>query len=152
MNHVWFLDMMCFIAAKKREKQRETAKNRHRSMKRKTFEFGKHHHYHSLSFSVLDFVTVRKRKIFMLEWSSGQCMNSRCSMSSQTVENGFSRRYTTFINKSMVWKGKHEGEKLNNIFSPENSCQLEQYHAKTVTSVSWKLGDNRFPAFVVFLT
>lgn len=59
-----------------------------------------------MHFGCLDFVTVRKRKIFMLEGSPAECMNSRCSVSWQTVENGFSRRCTTLIKEKHGLKRK----------------------------------------------
>lgn len=121
-----FLDMWFTVAKKRKKKTKMGPRKSHRNMKRKRCEFG--YHYQSLSLIVLDSTAVRKRKIFMLEWSSVQSMNSRCSVSSWTVENGLCCRYTTFI-KSMVWIEKHEGERLNNIFSPENLGQLEQYHS-----------------------
>lgn len=101
-----FLTWCVLLQPKKWEKsgQKKTWK-----YEKKRFEFGKHHHYHGLSFSVLDFVTVRTRKIFMLEWSSAQCVNSRCSMSSRTVENAFSRRYTTFTKEKHGLKRKTWG-------------------------------------------
>ena len=144
---------MFYCSQKEREEERRVAKKRHRNIKGKRFEFGKHHHYHSLSFSVLDFVTVRKRKIFMLEWSSTQCMNSRCSVSSWTVENGFSHRYTTFI-KEKAWFQKENirGRGLITSLVLRTDANWKCIRAKTITSVSWKLGDNLFPAFVVFLT
>lgn len=93
------------------EGERSSQKKKQKYEKKRRVEFGKHHHYTGLSFSVLDFVAVRARKIFMLDWSSAQYMSSRCSMSSQTVENGFSRGYTTFTKekhglKRKTWVGE----------------------------------------------
>ena len=100
----------CVLPQPKRGRKSEKHPEKDTALwKEERFEFVKHHHYHGLSFSVLDSITVRRRKIFMLDWSSAQYMNSRCSMSSWTVENHFSRRYTTFTKEKHGLKRKTWG-------------------------------------------
>lgn len=131
--------------------QKQTLNN----IKKRGFQFGKHHHYPALSSSVLDFVAVRTSQIFMLDWSSAQYMSSRCSMSSQTVENVFSRGYTAVQKKkekALVWKQNMRGRGLITSFVMRAAANWNSITAKTITSVCWKVGDNLSPVFIVFLT
>lgn len=146
---------MCFTAARGREEccQKQTLNN----IKKRGFQFGRHHHYPALSSSALDFVAVRTSQIFMLDWSSAQYMSSRCSMSSQTVENVFSRGYTAVQKKkekkkALVWKQNMRGRGLITSFVMRAAANWNSITAKTVTSVCWKVSDNLSPVFVVFLT
>lgn len=74
-------------------------------------------------------------------------------MSSHTVENGVSRKYTTFI-KEKAWfeKENMRGRGLITSLVLRTAANWNSITAKTITSVSWKLGDNLFPAFMVSVT
>lgn len=68
-------------------------------------------------------------------------MNSRCSVSSQTVENSSSNEHPTSIKEKHDLKRKTWG---GEAFVQGTAANWNSATAKTITSASWKLGDNLF--------
>lgn len=68
-------------------------------------------------------------------------MNSRCSVSSQTVENSSSQDHPTSIKEKRGLKRKTWG---GEAFVQGTAANWNSATAKTITSASWKLGDNLF--------
>lgn len=76
-----------------------------------------------------------------LHWIWGRYMSSRCSVSSHTVENSFSHEHPTSTKEKRGLQRKTWGREA---FVQGTAANLNSATAKTITSASWKLGDNLF--------
>lgn len=76
-----------------------------------------------------------------LRWIWVWYMNSRCSVSSHTVEKSSSHEHPTSTKEKCGLKRKTWGREA---FVQGTAANLNSATAKTITSASWKLGDNLF--------
>lgn len=117
-------------------KNREAASKRHTSMKR----FGSRTIAVQVCLSAsLTLWPWEQDK--SLRWIWVRYMNSRCFVLSRTVENSFSHGHPASTNEKCGLKRKTWGREA---FVQGTAANLNSATAKTITSVSWKMGDNLF--------
>lgn len=86
----------------------------------------------------LEFSTVHEQQVFHVIPNSGKRFQSWI--------------YNLHKRKAWFEKENMSGRSLITYFALRTAANWNSIRAKTITSVSWILGDNLFPAFVVFLT